>query len=71
MGRLFLRLNERDYNIYNEEHQETPDQGRCLTFCITKIVGLPRTGKAFCFLIIQNRKNNDNCCCGCDRAGRY
>jgi hypothetical protein len=31
MGRLFLRLNERDYNKYKEdEHQEALDQGRCL-----------------------------------------
>jgi hypothetical protein len=46
-GRLFLRFDERDYNIYKEEHQETPYQGRCLIFCIFKIISLPPTGKAF------------------------
>jgi len=40
-GRLFLRFNERDYNIYKEEHQEIPAWGRCLIFCISKIISLP------------------------------
>jgi hypothetical protein len=36
MLRLFLRRNERDYNIYKEEHQEALDQGRCLNFVYSK-----------------------------------
>ncbi|HEY2648497.1 MAG TPA: hypothetical protein VGI38_04860, partial [Puia sp.] len=47
--RLFLRLNERDYNIYKEEHQETPEWGRCLIFCIFKIMSLPPQGRLFDF----------------------
>ena len=34
----FYASNERDYNIYKEEHQEALDQGRCLIFCIFKII---------------------------------
>ena len=48
-----LPFNERDYNIHKEEHQETLDQGRCLIFCVFKIMSLPnREG----FLIFNNSK---------------
>ncbi len=33
----FYGQNERDFNIYKKEHQDAPDRGRCLTFCIFKI----------------------------------
>jgi hypothetical protein len=56
MGRLFLRQNERDYNLYKEEHQDALEQGRCLTFCIVKIVEPSPTGKAFCFLTYKTCK---------------
>jgi hypothetical protein len=56
MEGYFYVLNERDFNIYNEEHQEAPYRGGCLIFCIFKIMSLPPQGRLFDFLIIQNRK---------------
>ena len=47
MEGYFYASNERDFNIYKEEYQDALDQGRCLTFCIFKIMSLPRPGKAF------------------------
>ncbi len=37
MEGYFYARNERDFNIYKEEHQEALNGGRCLTFCIFKI----------------------------------
>jgi hypothetical protein len=49
MEGYFYSSNERDFNIYNEEHQEALEQGRCLTFCIFKIMSLPPQGRLFDF----------------------
>jgi hypothetical protein len=70
MEGYFYAQNERDFNIYKEEHQDVPEQGRCLTFCIFKIMSLPfQEG----FLIFNNSKHkfNESRCCGCYRFGRY
>jgi hypothetical protein len=37
MEGYFYGPNERDFNIYKEEHQDALNKGRCLTFCIFKI----------------------------------
>jgi hypothetical protein len=49
MEGYFYGSNERDFNIYNKEHQEVPHRGRCLTFCIFKIMSLPKQGRLFLF----------------------
>jgi len=47
MEGYFYGSNERFYNIHKEEHQETLDQGRCLTFCVFKIVRPSRNREGF------------------------
>jgi hypothetical protein len=70
IGRLFLRLNERDYNIYKEEHQDIPARGRCLIFCIFKIVSLP-SQEGFLIFNHSNSNKNESCSCRGHRAGRF
>jgi hypothetical protein len=50
MGRLFLHLDERDFNIYKEEHQEALYQGRCLiVLYIQDNKAFPQQGRLFNF----------------------
>ncbi len=47
-GRLFLRFNDRFFNIYKEEHQEIPELGRCLiVLYIQDNKAFLQPGKAF------------------------
>ena len=68
--RLILLPDERDYNIYKEEHQDIPTRGRCLIFCIFKIISLPPQ-EGFLIFNHSNSKKNESCSCRGHRIGRF